>query len=85
MGTSPIRHYPSVVLIVSHGFVLNYLLHRLLGIAESTLHLFDLANCGITTIQLIPAHRREQYAGFPAIGVEISRVNDVSHLAAAGL
>jgi broad specificity phosphatase PhoE len=73
------------ILIVSHGFALNFLLHRLLGIADMTLHLFDLANCGISTMQLIPEHRREQYAGFPAIGVEISCINDISHLVAAGL
>lgn len=78
-------HDDDHILIVSHGFALNYLLHRLLGIADKTLHLFDLVNCGISTIQLIPEHRREQYPGFPAIGVEISCVNDVSHLAAAGL
>jgi probable phosphoglycerate mutase len=73
------------ILIVSHGFALNFLLHRLLGIADTTLHLFDLANCAISTLQLIPEHRREQYAGFPAIGVEIGRVNDISHLVAAEL
>ncbi len=71
----------SRVVIVAHGGCLNYLLHALLGIPPPAPTWFQMEHCAISAIRLVPEpERRRGWPLYPAVGVEVLSLNDVSHL-----
>jgi len=72
------------VVVVGHGGCLNYLLHALLGVPASMPVWFHLDHCAISTLRLVPERERQQGGPvYPAVRVEVVRLNVVAHLAAA--
>jgi broad specificity phosphatase PhoE len=65
------------IAVITHGFLINYLLHRLLQIEATTLHWFEHHNCGLTHIRMIPAEEQDHYDGYPPISIEIYQVNQI--------
>jgi len=72
------------VVIVAHGGSLNYLLHALLGISAATPTWFQMEHCAISAVRLVPEEKqRWGWPLYPAVGVEVLGLNDVSHLRTA--
>jgi 2,3-bisphosphoglycerate-dependent phosphoglycerate mutase len=67
------------IVVITHGFMINYLLHNLLEISPTTLHWFEHHNCGITSIRIIPEEERQRYDGYPPVGIEIFQVNQITY------
>ncbi len=70
----------SHIAIVSHGFAINYLIHRLLEIAPPRLHWFDHHNCGISIFHIRPPEEQAHYPGYPTTTVDILTLNATAHL-----
>lgn len=68
------------VAVVTHGGIGNYLLHTLLHIAPTTPHWFEMANCAISHIQIIPVTEQTSWPLYPPAHAHILCVNDTSHL-----
>ena len=70
------------VVVVTHGGFANYLLHALLHIAPSTPQWFELGNCSISRIRLVPepAKERPHWPLYPPVEAEVLSINDVAHL-----
>lgn len=70
------------VVVVTHGGFANNLLHAILGIAPSAPQWFELANCSISRIRLVPdpAKERPDWPLYPPVAVEVLSINDVAHL-----
>jgi probable phosphoglycerate mutase len=67
------------IVVITHGFMINYLLHSLLEIRPTTLHWFEHQNCGITRIRIIPKEEKHHYEGYPPVGIEIYQVNQIAY------
>lgn len=67
------------IVLITHGFMINYLLHSLLGISPTTLHWFEHHNCGVTSMRIIPEEEKQRYNGYPPVGIEIYQVNQVAY------
>ena len=63
------NHEGKKVLVVSHGTALNCLVSTLLGMSESHVFRLEIANCGLTEVEV--------RKGVPYV----LRVNDTAHLA----
>jgi broad specificity phosphatase PhoE len=74
--------YPSTshIVIVSHGFAINYILHSLLEIAPACLHWFDHHNCGLSLLQIRPSEAQAVYPGYPTTTVDVLTLNSTAHL-----
>ncbi|MBA3470484.1 MAG: histidine phosphatase family protein [Herpetosiphonaceae bacterium] len=70
------------VALVTHGGLANYLLHTLLGIPAATPQWFELNNCSLNVIRLVPdpVAERPDWPLYPPVTVEILSLNDSSHL-----
>ena len=70
------------VALVTHGGLANYLLHAILHISPTTPQWFELANCSISHIRLVPepANERSNWPLYPPVAAEVLSINDVSHL-----
>jgi broad specificity phosphatase PhoE len=70
------------VAIIAHGGFANYLLHVILHIAPTTPQWFELANCSISAIRLVPEPEKERpnWPLYPPVQAEVLRINDVAHL-----
>ncbi len=70
------------VAIITHGGFANYLLHAILHIAPTTPQWFELANCAISDIRLVPEPEKERpnWPLYPPVQAEVLRINDVAHL-----
>jgi 2,3-bisphosphoglycerate-dependent phosphoglycerate mutase len=69
----------SHIVVITHGFMINYLLHSLLEIGSTTLHWFQHDNCGITSVRIIPEEEKQRYDGYPPVGIEIFQVNQITY------
>jgi broad specificity phosphatase PhoE len=68
------------VALVTHGGIGNYLLHALLHIAPTTPHWFEMANCAISHVQMIPLAEQTNWPLYPPAYTHILRINDTTHL-----
>jgi probable phosphoglycerate mutase len=74
------------VAIVTHGGLANYFLHAILQIAPATPQWFEMTNCAISKVRLVPNPEQERpnWPLFPPVQAEILSVNDASHLLSSG-
>ncbi len=70
-------------IVVSHGGIVNYLLHVLLGVPSSAPVWFEMDNGAITALRLVPEPERRDWPLYPPVAVELLTLNDVAHLAEA--
>lgn len=70
------------VVMITHGGFANYLLHAVLHITPSTPQWFELANCSVSHIRLVPQPEKERpnWPLYPPVQVEVLCINDVGHL-----
>lgn len=68
------------VALITHGGIGNYLLHALLHIAPATPHWFEMDNCAISHVQLIPLAEQTSWPLYPPAHVHIRSLNDTTHL-----
>lgn len=68
------------VALVTHGGIGNYLLHALLHIAPTTPHWFEMDNCAISHVQLVPLAEQTSWPLYPPAHVRILSLNDTTHL-----
>lgn len=68
--------------IVTHGGFANYLLHAILHIAPTTPQWFELANCSLSCVRVMPepAKERPNWPLYPPVEAEVLNLNDVAHL-----
>lgn len=69
------------VALVTHGGFANYLLHILLQIPSARPCWFELENCSITRLRLVPQSERNRWPPlYPPVEIEVLSMNDVGHL-----
>ncbi|MEZ4729657.1 MAG: histidine phosphatase family protein [Caldilineaceae bacterium] len=68
------------VAVVTHGGIGNYLLHALLHIAPTTPHWFEMTNCAISHVQIMPVTEQTSWPLYPPAHAHILCINDTSHL-----
>jgi broad specificity phosphatase PhoE len=70
------------IVVVTHGGFANYLLHALLNISPTTPQWFELANCSISHVRLVPEPEveRPNWPLYPPMAVEVFSVNDIAHI-----
>lgn len=68
------------IALVTHGGIGNYLLHALLHIAPATPHWFEMANCAISHVQMIPLAEQTNWPLYPPAHAHMLRLNDTAHL-----
>jgi broad specificity phosphatase PhoE len=71
------------IVVVTHGGFANYLLHALLNINPTTPQWFELANCSISHVRLVPEPEveRPNWPLYPPVAVEVFAINDTTHIA----
>lgn len=70
------------VVIVTHGGFANYLLHAILRIERTTPRWFDLSNCSVSHVRLVPEPEKERpnWPLYPPVEAEVLSINDMAHL-----
>lgn len=68
------------VALVTHGGIGNYLLHVLLQIAPTTPQWFEMVNCAISHVQMIPVSEQTNWPLYPPAHTHVRSVNDTAHL-----
>ncbi len=70
------------IAIVTHGGFAKYLLHAILHIMPTTPQWFELANCSLSCVRLVPepAKERRNWPLYPPVEAEVLSINDVRHL-----
>lgn len=68
------------ILIVGHGGCFSYFFHALLHLPPAAPYWFQMANCAISAIRLIPESERKPNPIYPMLGSIVQVVNDTAHL-----